>query len=180
MPRLRPVDADTHRSLESRELLETYRENLGTLPAVIRTLAHSPAALKAFMEAELALSSGSLSEPLRRQVGLLAAEVHGCPASLALRAALGRSAGLGSDQIADGRRGASPDRRVDAALRFVRALLDGRGRVEDADVERLRKAGFRDAEVVELVATATLALCADYLNLLADAEPDFPPPAPLP
>jgi alkylhydroperoxidase family enzyme len=179
MARIHPVDLNAPQSGQAGGLLERFRAGLGTLPAVVRTLAHSPAALEAFMGAELALLSGSVEEALRRQVGLLVAELHGCPASLALRAAMGRAAGLSSDQIADGRRGSSPDRKTDAALRFARALIESRGRVGDEDLERLRKSGFRDAEIVELVAAVALALCADYLNLVAQAEPDFPAPAPL-
>jgi len=180
MPRIPAVDLDHALDDRTRELLEAFHDRLGTLPALIRTLARSPAALKAFTAAELALGAGVLDPGLRRQVGLFAAEAHACPASLGLRTALGRAAGLSSDQVVDARRGTSPDRRVDAALRFARALLEGRGRVGDADVARLRKAGFGDAEVVELVATVALALCADYLNQVAGTEPDFPVPPPLP
>jgi hypothetical protein len=50
-----------------------------------------PAASEPFMDAELGLLSGSVGEPLRRQIRILVAEVHGCPASLALRAAMGRA-----------------------------------------------------------------------------------------
>lgn len=180
MIRIPPVDLDPAPEARARDLLAAFHDRLGTLPAVIRTLARSPAALEAFMAAELALAAGVLDPGLRRQVGLFAAEAHACPASLALRAALGRAAGLSSDQVADARRGSSPDRRADAALGFARALLAGRGRVADADVARLRQAGFGDAEVVELVATVALAICADYLNHVAGAEPDFPVPPPLP
>ncbi|MBI5446188.1 MAG: carboxymuconolactone decarboxylase family protein, partial [Deltaproteobacteria bacterium] len=60
MTRIDPVDVNAPPNGEARELLERFRERLGTLPAVIRTLAHSPAAPKAFTEAELALLSGSV------------------------------------------------------------------------------------------------------------------------
>ena len=44
----------------------------------------------------------------------------------------------------------------------------------DADLDEVRRAGFDDAQVVELVANAALNVFTNYLNQVAETEIDFP------
>ena len=173
MPRIRPVSPAEAQG-EARDLLDAVGAQLGMVPNLHRTLAASPAALRSYMGAGLALAEGSLGEPLREQIALTVAEAHGCEYCLAAHAALGRAAGLSEDQIADGRRGSSPDRRADAALTLARRLVETQGDVADVDLARARSSGLGDAEIVEIVANVALSTFANTLNLLARPDVDFP------
>ncbi len=53
-------------------------------------------------------------------------------------------------------------------------MLESRGNVSDDVLERVRKAGFDDGEIAELVAHVALNVLTDYFNRVAQPEIDFP------
>ena len=64
-----------------------------------------------------------------------------------------------SDQATeDSRQLSSADPKVDAALAFTRAVLETRGGVSDADIERVRAAGYSDGEIAEIIAHVALSV----------------------
>jgi alkylhydroperoxidase family enzyme len=83
-------------------------------------------------------------------------------------------AGLSEEDIVDSRRGVSPDSKVEAALCFAREMVEKRGWVTDEDVAQVRKAGYGDAEIAEIVAVVSLNIFTNYFNHLAQPEVDFP------
>ena len=87
---------------------------------------------------------------------------------------LGKHAGLAPDEILAARRGDAADPRARAALHFAGAVVASHGGVDDADVERVRAAGFDDGEIAELVAHVALNVFTNYLNRVAETEIDFP------
>lgn len=57
----------------------------------------------------------------------------------------------------------------------ARELLAGvQRRVDDADLADVRRAGFDDGQVVEIVANTVLNVFTNYLNQVAETEIDFP------
>jgi alkylhydroperoxidase family enzyme len=46
--------------------------------------------------------------------------------------------------------------------------------VTDEEVAKLRKAGFADGEIAEILANIGLTLFTNYFNLVAGTEVDFP------
>lgn len=80
--------------------------------------------------------------------------------------------------MAANRKGASSDPKVDAAVRFAATIVRQRGHVSDADVAAARKAGFDDAQLVEIVAHVALNTLTNYVNEVALTEIDFPAVSP--
>ena len=113
------------------------------------------------------------------QIAITVAEVSGCDYGLAAHSAVGKVVGLSDQDILDSRQGTSPDRRVDAALQFARTVLHQRGRVGDREVARLRRAGYGDGEIAEIVANVALNLFSNYFNHVAGTVVDFPEVRPL-
>ena len=68
----------------------------------------------------------------------------------------------------------SEDPKVDAALKFAKAIVKERGAVSDQDFAKVRAAGYTDTEIMEIVASVALITCANYINLVAQTEIDFP------
>lgn len=159
---------------KARELLEGVEKRMGMAPNIMRTMAHSPAVLEAYLSFNAALAKGSLAARLREQIALAVAETNECNYCLAAHATLGRKAGLGDAEIVDSRRGQSSDAKTDAALKFVVKLVRERGWVGDEDVAVLRSAGFDDGAVAEIVATVAVNIFTNYLNHVAETELDFP------
>jgi alkylhydroperoxidase family enzyme len=93
---------------------------------------------------------------------------------LAAHSLLGSNAGLAEADIAAARRGDASEQRARAAIRFALAVVAARGGVDDADLERVRGAGFGDGEIAEIVAQVALNVLTNYLNRVADTEIDFP------
>jgi uncharacterized peroxidase-related enzyme len=173
MPRLQPVDPE-NASEEARRLLQTVQDDWGMTPNVVRTLANAPLVLEAYLGFSNALGGGVLSAELREQIAVTVAEANHCDYCLAAHSAIGRTVGLSEDAIADARRGASPDAKANAAIRFAREMVEKRGWVDDEDVSRLRAAGYGDEEIVEIVANVAISIFTNYLNHVAGTEVDFP------
>ncbi len=87
---------------------------------------------------------------------------------------MGRGLRLSDSELALARQGRAPDPRDEAALRFALRVIEQRGRVEGADLAEVRRAGFDDGQVVEIVANAVLNVFTNYLNQVAETEIDFP------
>ncbi|HSF06260.1 MAG TPA: carboxymuconolactone decarboxylase family protein [Methylomirabilota bacterium] len=173
MARLQPLDLEATTG-RTRELLVWVRTELGMLPNVIRTIAHSPAVLEGYLGLNRALATGRLPAALREQIALTVAAVNRCAYCLAAHSALARMAGLSEEAIRDSRQGASPDRTVEAALDFACRVADQRGQVHDRDVARLRRAGYVDSDIAELVGQVALSIFTNYFAEVAGTAVDFP------
>ena len=173
MPRIKPVDRNTA-DPATVELLNSVRRSMGAVPNLIATMAHSPAVAKAYLGFAQALSGGSLPRRLREQIALVVGEANACTYCVAAHTALGRRAGLTEEETKEAQRASSQDGKEQAALAFARKVVQDRGVVADEDVERLRRAGYTDGEVGELVANVALNLFTNYFNHVAATELDFP------
>lgn len=158
----------------SRELLDQIRGAFGTAPAMFRAVANSPAALASMWGSFGALGAGSIPARLGEQIAVAVANRNRCGYCLAAHTALGRKAGASSEEMTAAQDGRSDDPRTAAALRFALALVDRRGDVDAAEVQALRKAGFDDEAIVEIIAHVALNLFTNYVNIALDVPVDFP------
>jgi uncharacterized peroxidase-related enzyme len=147
---------------------------LGMIPNFFKTLANSPAALDMAIKMIDALDAGALEPRLRERIAIEIAELNGSRYCLAAHSAVGRTLGLSDEEILDCRRGDSPDRRVDAVLRFVRQVVENSGRVPDEAIDRVRSAGYTDGEITEIVSSVALNILSNYVNLVAETPVDYP------
>ncbi len=173
MQRLKAVNPETATG-KARELLDRVQDDLGMVPNLIRTLANSPAALEGYLGLSNALANGALPARLREQIALTVSEANGCGYCLAAHSAVGRMVGLSEEDIADSRRGASTDSKSGAALRFARQLVEKLGDVSGEEVDRLRKAGYSDGEIAEIVAHVGRNIFTNYFNHVAGTAVDYP------
>jgi uncharacterized peroxidase-related enzyme len=173
MPRLQPVDP-SQTTGKTKTLLEGVGKALGVIPNMMRTMAEAPPVLEGYLALSGALGKGRLSAKLREQIALAVAEQNACEYCLAAHSLLGANAGLAADEIVAARRGDALDAHAQAGLRFARAVVSSRGGVADADLARLRAAGFDDGEIAEIVAHVALNVLTNYLNRVAETEIDFP------
>lgn len=173
MNRINPVDRQTTDD-RLRQTFDAIQKQLGVVPNMMRTMAHSPAVLDGYLSFGAALHRGLLPVALQEQLALTVAEMNACDYCLSAHSALGRGAGLTDDDIAASRDGRAADTRTASALQFARALLERRGGVTDLDVARVRSAGFGDGEIAEIVAHVGLNVFTNYFNRAVRTEIDFP------
>jgi alkylhydroperoxidase family enzyme len=93
---------------------------------------------------------------------------------VAAHTALAKGAGLTEQQTKAARRAASGDEQEQAALVFARTVVQDRGIAADADVDMLRRAGYTEGEIGEIVAHVALNLFTNHFNHVAATELDFP------
>ena len=173
MPRIQPVELETA-DPATRTLLSSVKKSMGTVPNVIATMARSPAVARAYLAFAQALSGGTLPRRLREQIALVVGEANACGYCVAAHTASGQRAGLTEEETKEARRVASPDGKDQAALAFARKVAEDRGVVADADLERIRRAGYNDGEIAEIVANVALNIFTNYFNHVAGTEVDFP------
>ena len=174
MAGLKPLDVNEVAG-ESKKLFNAIEGELGMVPNVFRTMAHSPTVFDAYMNFHDALRHGVLSDALRERIALAVSEVNKCAYCLAEHSATALAVGLSKEEICDSRRAISPDRRVETALNFARQVARGVQSVDDSGVGCLRRAGFDDREIAEIIATIVLTVVKNYFNRLAGTVMDYPP-----
>ena len=159
----------------SRPLLETVKKQLGVVPNMFRLVSNSPAALQGYLGLSEALGKGALPAATRERIALAVAEIDGCDYCLSAHTYLGKNlAKLDDAEIAANRNGASNDPKADAAVRFAAKVVRERGHVSEDDVRAVKRAGYDDAQVIEIVLDVALNTWTNFINLVGKTEIDFP------
>lgn len=158
----------------SQPLLDQIQQAFGATPNMFMAVAHSPAALHSMWAAFGALGKGTLGARLGEQIAVAIANANRCEYCLAAHTLLGQNAGASAGEMAAAQVGRSDDARTAAALDFVLKVVEKRAQVDDADVARLRQAGFDDGQIVEIMAHVALNLFTNYINVALAVPVDFP------
>lgn len=159
----------------SRPILEAVQKQLGAVPNIFRLVSTSPVALNALAGLQGALGKGKLPVATRERLALTMAEANGCDYCLSAHTYTGaRFAKLDDAEIAAARAGTSSDPKAAAAVAFARALTAARGSVAPFEVEKVRAAGYSDAEILEIIAHVALNTFTNYVNEALGTEIDFP------
>lgn len=159
----------------SQPLLEGVKKQLGSVPNMFRLIANSPAALEGYLGMSGALSKGELPAATRERIALAIAEVNGCNYCLSAHTYLGKNlAKLDDAEITANRSGASNDPEADAAVRFAVKVLREHGHVSEEDIHSVKKAGYSDAQVIEIVQHVALNIWTNYFNVAFETDIDFP------
>jgi uncharacterized peroxidase-related enzyme len=159
----------------ARPTLEAVKKQIGSVPNMFRLLATSPAALEGYVGFNGALAKGKLNPATRERLALAIAQINGCDYCLAAHSYIGKNlAKLDSAEIDANRHGTSTDVKAEAAVRFAVAIVKARGAVSPQEIDKVRAAGYSDAEIVEIVAHTALNTLTNYVNEALGTELDFP------
>jgi len=158
----------------AKTLLDAVQAKLGVTPNLMRTMANSPAVLQGYLNFSGALAEGNLNAQVRELIALAVAEANHCEYCLSAHTAIGQMVGLNEQNVETGRMAFSDDPKVDAALKFVRTIVVSQGDITDADVDRVRRVGYTDGDIAEMIANVALNIFTNYFNHIAQTEVDFP------
>jgi uncharacterized peroxidase-related enzyme len=156
------------------DLFGQVKSALGIVPNMTKVMANSPAVLGGYVGFFSALSGAKLPARLREQIALLTAEVNRCSYCLSAHTAIGKLTGLSPSELAAARDGSTADARGAAALRFASRVLATHGGVHDDDLAAVRRAGYSDGEIAEIIAVVALNVFTNYFNKAAGVDIDFP------
>lgn len=178
MARMELIDPDSAEG-KTKELLDAAKKKMGKVPNIVRGVANSPAALEGYLNLSGALGGGVLTAKQRERISLVVGETNECHYCVSAHSAIGKSAGLSDEEIAESRRGSAGDPKDAAVVKLAKTLVQKRGNVSDAELKTFRDAGFGDDAIAEVVANVALNIFTNYFNHVADTPVDFPEAAPL-
>jgi len=159
---------------ERKAVLDQIHGAFGTTPNMFKAVANSTAALQMMWGAFGALGGGTLSPKLGEQIAVAIADRNRCEYCLAAHTALGRKAGASAAEMTQAQAGESGDPAVAVALAFALKVVEARGQVSDADVQRLRDNGYGDEQIMEILAHVALNIFTNYTNVAFAVPVDFP------
>jgi len=169
-----PIDPETANG-PAQALLATTRKQLGRVPNLYRAMANSPTALSAYLAFRGALQGGALDVRMHERIALLTAQRNHCDYCIAAHYFRGSKIGMTATDLDATRHARSDDPKIQAALAFVVALIDGRGVVPAPIRQNVIDKGWSEAEIGEMVAHVALNMFSNYFKQIAEPALDFPP-----
>jgi len=159
----------------SQPLLEGVNKMLGSVPNLFRIVGNSPAALEGYLALFGALSKGKVPAATRERIALAIAEMNGCSYCLSAHTYIGKHlAHLDDAEIAANREGWSNDAKADAAVRFAVQVAREKGSVSEAELDKVKAAGYDDGQVIEIILHVALNVFTNYVNEALKTDVDFP------
>lgn len=157
----------------SRGFLVSSERAFGFVPSPVARLATSPALLAAFFDTLKRFEAASLA-PLEREVlALTVGRRNGCHYCVAMHTATLHRLGADAATIAALREGTPlPEPRLAALARFIEAVLDTRGGVDDATLADFLAAGFDARAALDVVLGVGAYTLSTYANRLTRAPID--------
>ena len=129
----------------------------GQLPNFLGVLAGSPAALRGYARLRSELRHGALEPRTLERIALAVAEHYGSEPGIAMHSRTARAGrACRSTRSRAARQFASADEREAALLRYLRALIEERGRPPMHLHEEAREAGWTDEQLLEAIACVAL------------------------
>ena len=173
MSRIAPIDPNTATG-PTAELFETAKQKMGGVPNVLRVLGNSAAALKAYLTLSDVLAETSFNAREREAIALTIAGANDCNYCASAHGFISRNLKVSDSEVRQHLRGESDQPRLNAALRFAKAVVDKKGWAGDEDLASARDGGLTDQEIIEIVALTAANILTNYANHIADTEIDFP------
>ena len=158
----------------SAAMLEAVKKQIGMVPNLFKTFAHSPAVLGGYLKQTESLGGGVLPASLREQLAVAIAGQNHCSYCASAHTLMGKGAGVAVEELSHNLQGQSGDAKTQAAIDFAKALLNHRGQIGEADFAAVRAAGFGDAEIVEIIAHVGVNVFTNYFNNAVGTVIDFP------
>jgi uncharacterized peroxidase-related enzyme len=173
MPRLNVVEPDQAQG-KTKELFDHEVKAKGRVLNIFKAMGNSPAALKAYLDMASTLGGGELLPEDREVIYLGVSQSNDCNYCVSAHTMLAKKAGMTDDQIKAIRKFDPLSPKHQALLKFIRRVMDTKGRVSDGDVAAVQSAGYSDGQIAESIAYIGLATYSNFFNHVHDTPLDLP------
>ena len=154
-------------------IFDNLKKGLGMVPNLYATFAHSPNALGTYLALQSAKSSLTARE--REVINLVVSQINECEYCLAAHTMLGKMHGFNDAQIIELRNASAPfDAKLDALARFTFSITTNRGRADTAVRSAFFKAGYTEANLVDVIMIVGDKIISNYLHAVTGVPVDFP------
>ena len=173
MPNINPISL-ANADAATTATLNAVKAQLGIVPNLFLTWAHSPVALNAYVKLSGVAGEGKLNAKQREQIALAVGQENDCAYCVSAHSVIGSKVGLKPDQIEAARHASSGDLREKAILELAQAITRERGHLTAAQVAGFKARGLTDADILEVLVNVVLNIFTNYTNHIAATEIDFP------
>ena len=139
--------------------------------AMVRTMAGSPSVLGGYLELSRAMKRTRLDRGITERISLAVQAQLGCSLCLAAHTDGARAAGVDDDDIERAKHGTARDPKIAAIVGFAWSLYEKPASVTGEQVDELRRLGYRDRDLLDVVGLVALNVLTGTFNLLAGLEP---------
>lgn len=147
----------------SRPVLQALQQAFGFVPNIAGAMAGSPVLIKGFIGLFQNVHAGSFSEAQIQTLLLTNAVTNRCAWAVAFHTALALKEGLDPADVEAIRQGRAPAEARHAALSaLAKALIERRGRIDDAELQRFLAAGFDAAQALEVIGVVAASTITNY------------------
>jgi alkylhydroperoxidase family enzyme len=154
--------------VESKPILDGITGDLGFVPNLAATAAASPTLLQAFDALRRAVGAADLDPVLREVTGLAVGVAVDGAYGVAFHSTVLAGLGVAEAEIDRIRAGHAPDDDRAAAVHdLARAVVLGRGKVDDVVLARVAEVGLTTADVLEIVTECAFASLVGIIDNLA-------------
>lgn len=160
-------------SAGNQALFNALNGQLGFVPNLYATLAHSENALGTYLALQSAKSS--INAKAREVVNLVVSQVNECAYCLAAHTALGKLNGFTDAQILEIRAGGlASDSKLDALAQLTKSVALNRGHADQALIDAFFSAGWTKENLIDVIVTIGDKIITNYLHAVTKVPVDFP------
>lgn len=170
MPRLNVVNPDQAQG-KAKEIfdgpLKQKRLN------IFKGIANNPGVLDAFLKFSGGVKgAGALSAAEHEVIALRVGQTNDCEYCLAAHTKVAAGAGIDGEEAKKIRAGNSDDEKTQALIDFTDAVLEKKGFVSDAELEKFKNAGYDEAAVVEVIGAVAVNTFTNLFNHVNETDID--------
>ncbi|SHN23880.1 carboxymuconolactone decarboxylase family protein [Chitinophaga sp. CF418] len=154
-------------------IFDKFINQFGFMPNLIAMFAYSETALADY----LAIQSrkGTLTIKEKEVVYLVVSEINDCKYCVPGHALYAKNLGFSEEQIIQIRKGDIPfDDRLNALAHFVKDITLNKGRPREASVEAFFKAGYNEANLVDVIIAIGDKVITNYLHNITQVSIEWP------
>ncbi|NMM00831.1 carboxymuconolactone decarboxylase family protein [Paraburkholderia sp. RP-4-7] len=148
---------------QSKPVLRQLQQNFGLIPNIAGAMAESPVLIGGFIGIFQKVHAGTFTEAQIQTLLLTNAVTNSCTWAVAFHTALALKEGLSAADVEAIRNGRAPADRQHAALStLTKTAIEKRGHLDNKDVNQFLEAGFRQDQVLEVLAVLAASTITNY------------------
>lgn len=162
---LQPLTADTAPEA-FRPILENIQKGFGFVPNLMATFAHSPTVLQGYLALDAVYEKGTFTPAERQLILLTASLANDCGYCIAAHSTVAKAfLKVPAETVAAVRAGKPlADARLDALVNYTRELVEKRGHVSEATLQKFLAAGYSAPQAMEVLLGVALKTISNYLD----------------
>ncbi len=160
-------------STKNQSIFDKLKAGLGFIPNLYAYYAKNETALEDYLN--LQNRNTTLSKREKEVVNLVVSQFNDCYYCQSAHTVIAGLNGYNEDQILELRKGqATFDPKLNSLAKFTLNVVSNKGKLTESDKEEFFKAGYTEANLIDVVINIGDKTISNYIHNLADFKIDFP------